>query len=220
MKKLRSAIIIIVILVIIFGIYLYKLGDEVEETTNSVATENVVNDEKDNKVSNNSVANNTNTTTNNEVNPNENAVKEETSKTENKLDPNSKIFDLVADGSFDIDEAKKLGVPVIVEFGASYCPPCRQMEPILKKLNEEYKGKVIIKTVDLEEYPELSFGYDTSLIPTQIFITKEGNPYYPKDNPYRLQFAKLKQTGELIYTCHTGFMPEKDLRKIIEDMVK
>ncbi len=47
-----------------------------------------------------------------------------------------------------------MGFPIIIDFGADSCIPCKEMAPVLKKLNEEWQGKVIVKFVDVWKYPD------------------------------------------------------------------
>ena len=69
----------------------------------------------------------------------------------------------------------------MIDFGADSCIPCKEMAPVLKELNEELRGKVIIKFVDVWKYQSLAEGYPISVIPTQVFFDKDGKPYTPKD---------------------------------------
>ena len=66
------------------------------------------------------------------------------------------------------------GRPMIVDFSATWCPPCRQLKPIFEKLAEEFKGRIDLVTVDVDENPELSQAYGVTNIPTMIFLNKDG----------------------------------------------
>lgn len=70
------------------------------------------------------------------------------------------------------------GMPMLADFSAEWCPPCRQMKPIFHKLQEEYKGKVELITVDVDEKPELAQRYNVSSIPTLVYISPEGKELY------------------------------------------
>lgn len=59
-------------------------------------------------------------------------------------------------------------VPVLVEFGARWCGPCRALEPILIRLGEEGRGRWKIATVDIDESPGLVKTYGVRGAPTVI----------------------------------------------------
>ena len=63
--------------------------------------------------------------------------------------------------------------PVLVKFGAEWCPPCQQMEPVLDRVASDISGKVKIVRIDIDERPELASHYGVSSIP-RIFLFKNG----------------------------------------------
>ena len=64
--------------------------------------------------------------------------------------------------------------PMMVDFSATWCPPCRQLKPIFEALKDEYKGKIDFVTIDVDEMPQLSASYGVQSIPTIIYINPEG----------------------------------------------
>mgnify|MGYP002541709671 CR=1 FL=1 len=217
-RNIKSLVVILLILLTIIGIWFYKNAEE--KDLNYVVDNNTVN--KNSQEFENLVNNSLNNTTflQNENIENTNL---ENSKLENQNNVSANLtsekdFELEADESFDLEKLKSYKLPIILDFGADYCAPCREMKPILKKLNEELRGETIIKVCDVMEYPELCDGYDVSLIPTQIFINSDGTPFAP-ENYAEMGLSLVKDTnGKHIYTSHVGYLSEKELRNIIKEM--
>jgi len=67
--------------------------------------------------------------------------------------------------------------PVLVEFWASWCPPCKMMEPILHKLEMEYEGKVKICTINVDLNPKIAAKFKIMGVPTFILF-KDGREVY------------------------------------------
>ncbi len=63
--------------------------------------------------------------------------------------------------------------PVVVEFGAVWCPPCRQLEPILEALAGEWKGKVDFFTLDVDANAATTVRYGVLGVPTLVLF-KDG----------------------------------------------
>ncbi|MFX1518383.1 MAG: thioredoxin [Promethearchaeota archaeon] len=70
-------------------------------------------------------------------------------------------------------EVLKSAIPVLVDFWASWCPPCKVVEPILEELAQEYLGKVKIGKLNVDRNPGLGAKYDITGVPTFI-IFKDG----------------------------------------------
>ncbi len=64
--------------------------------------------------------------------------------------------------------------PVVVDFYADWCAPCRQMEPILEELAIEYAGRVKVARVDVEESPDLASRFGVRGIP-HLVVLHDGN---------------------------------------------
>ena len=60
--------------------------------------------------------------------------------------------------------------PVVIDFWAEWCGPCRTIAPIMEELAAEYEGKVVIGKCDVEENDEITMKYGVRNIPTIIFL--------------------------------------------------
>ena len=128
-------------------------------------------------------------------------------------------FELHVTEEIDLEKLKSYGLPIIIDFGADSCIPCKKMAPVLKELNEELRGKAIIKFVDVWKYQELTQNYPISIIPTQIFIDSKGNPYSPIDTEtIQMKFYSRNDTGEHVFTSHEGGMDKEQLQNILKEM--
>jgi thioredoxin 1 len=90
----------------------------------------------------------------------------------------------------------KIPLPKLLDFGAGKCIPCKKMAPILKELADEYKGRVIIRIIEIHEERELTRRNRIRLIPTQIFFDSNNR--------------------EILR--HEGFMAKNEIRKVLDKM--
>lgn len=61
-------------------------------------------------------------------------------------------------------------LPVIVDFWAAWCPPCKILGPIIEEISDDYDGKVIVCKVDVDKNQSLAQKYSIRSIPTVLFI--------------------------------------------------
>ncbi len=128
-------------------------------------------------------------------------------------------FALLVTEEIDLEQLKSYGLPIIIDFGADSCIPCKEMAPVLEELNEELQGKAIVRFVDVWKYQELAQNYPISVIPTQILIDSEGNPYTPEDaNAIPLNMYSSNDTNEHVFTTHEGGITKEELLSILKEM--
>jgi thioredoxin 1 len=73
------------------------------------------------------------------------------------------------DDNFD-GEVLKSDLPVVVDFWAAWCGPCRMIAPIIEQLAEEYNGKVKVGKLDVDENQGVAIKYGVRSIPTVLFL--------------------------------------------------
>ncbi|WP_414941964.1 thioredoxin family protein [Amycolatopsis sp. cmx-11-51] len=59
---------------------------------------------------------------------------------------------------------------VIMDFGATWCPPCRQMKPVIERLAAEYGGRFLLGEVDVDQSRDLSSRYNIRYLPTLVGV--------------------------------------------------
>jgi thioredoxin 1 len=84
-------------------------------------------------------------------------------------------------------------VPVLVDFHATWCGPCKMMAPVLEKLASEIHGTAKIIKVDVDKNPEASAKYQVRSVPTLILF-KAGKPVWRESGT--VPASKLKQVIE------------------------
>ena len=88
--------------------------------------------------------------------------------------------------------------PVVVDFYADWCMPCRRLAPILQEIAQHYQGKVDFYRLNVDENPEIAAGFEVRSIPMLLLCPLEGEPktivgLYPKEEYIRIFNLALGQ---------------------------
>jgi len=100
----------------------------------------------------------------------------------------------VTDDSFELDVLQAAG-PVLVDFWAEWCGPCKQIAPSLDEISEELDGKMSLAKVNIDENPETPSKYGVRGIPT-LMLFKDGEVASTKVGA--LPKSKLKEWVESV----------------------
>ena len=102
----------------------------------------------------------------------------------------------VTDSAFE-KSVLQSSLPVIVDFWAPWCGPCKMVAPILEKLAKEYSGKVIVAKVNTDENPEWAGKFGVQGIPTMLFVS-----------------------GGKVVHRQVGALPERMLRDVVSQFME
>lgn len=101
----------------------------------------------------------------------------------------------LTDANFD-EELKKITVPVLVDFWAPWCGPCKSVGPILEEVSQDYAGRLVVAKVNVDENQIIAARYGVRSIPNMV-ILKEG-----------------QEVGRIV-----GARPKSDFKTILDPLV-
>jgi thioredoxin 1 len=101
----------------------------------------------------------------------------------------------VTDAAFE-KSVMKSDLPVVVDFWAPWCGPCRMVAPVLDKLAKEYSGKLVIAKVNTDSNPQWAQKFNVQGIPTMLFVA----------------------AGKIVHQ-QVGALPEPMLRSTVEQFL-
>ena len=88
-------------------------------------------------------------------------------------------------------------IPVIIDFYANWCMPCKMMAPVFESLSKEYDGKVKFMKLDTEKYPSAAQNFNIQGIPALVLVDKQ------------------KEIGRIV-----GFASQEVIKKKIDSLIK
>lgn len=103
-----------------------------------------------------------------------------------------KVFDYEANKEWSFKGSK----PVVLDFFAEWCGPCKRLTPTLEQMSKEYNGNVEFYKIDIDAEPDLASAFGIMSVPTLLFIPTSGEP----------QMAQ-------------GALPKDTLQKAIKDIL-
>ncbi|HVP21049.1 MAG TPA: thioredoxin [Anaerolineaceae bacterium] len=77
----------------------------------------------------------------------------------------------IEEGTFQ-QEVLQSSIPVLVEFGATWCAPCKMLEPVLDQLAAEWQGKIRMVKIDVDQAANLAIQFQVMSVPTLILFAQ------------------------------------------------
>lgn len=99
-------------------------------------------------------------------------AKTEKSVTEEKVDTALSVIKELEDNDTLANTAEER--PCVIDFYATWCGPCKQLAPIMEKMEEKYGKDILFEKIDVDKNPVLAKDYEVESIPTLIFMKPDG----------------------------------------------
>ena len=190
------------VLILVFGIFIFKnfyvksKNNENEKSKNNTITENRSKDTDSKKESNN---------------------KEDSNKNkESSKDSNS-------DEKLTLESLKSQKKVMVLDFSQNGWGACAVQHPVLEKLREEYKDRVIIKTIDIRKQREFASQFPIRATPTLFYFNADGTPFEASETlAKKISYVAYedKKSGELKFGGSEGVVKYDELKEVIEEMLK
>lgn len=85
----------------------------------------------------------------------------------------SELIVPIDDGNSE-SEISRGGAPLLLDFSAEWCGPCKQMAPIIEAVAREYRGKLRVGMVDVEASPQTAARFGVLSVPTFVILSADG----------------------------------------------
>ena len=196
--------VLVAVFCLVFGLFVYKQYSNVNKN-NQIVSEN----------SNKSVSDNTKTSE--EKNTNSENKNGSASNTASNIN----LEELEASTGINLQDLKKENKPIIIEFSQENCAPCKMLHPILEKVHSEYKGKVIVKSVDIRKFQEFTNDFPVRVTPTLFYFNSDGTPFVPSDDLAKKVnhvAYKDKKSSEVVFSGSEGVVQYDDFISMIKEM--
>ena len=190
------------VLILVFGIFIFKnfyvksKNNENEKSKNNTITENKSKDTDSKKESNNKEDSNQN---------------KESSKDSN------------SDEKLTLESLKSQKKVMVLDFSQNGWGACAVQHPVLEKLREEYKDRVIIKTIDIRKQREFASQFPIRATPTLFYFNADGTPFEASETlAKKISYVAYedKKSGELKFGGSEGVVKYDELKEVIEEMLK